>query len=76
MVLKCILLILQISQFKLTTPYDVSTLSLEGYNINSHDTDPREVASDDGSKMFFIGYNNVFIQCANKIWDIHQNKLP
>ena len=47
----------QISQFKLTTPYDVSTLSLEGtYNINSHDTDGREVAfSNDGSKMFFIG---------------------
>ena len=50
----------QISQFKLTTPYDVSTLSLEGtYNINSHDTDGREVAfSNDGSKMFFIGEAN------------------
>ncbi len=49
-----------ISQFKLTTPYDVSTLSLEGtYNINSHDTEGREVAfSNDGSKMFFIGNAN------------------
>ena len=50
----------QISQFKLTTPYDVSTLSLEGtYNIDSHDTSGREVAfSNDGSKMFFIGDGN------------------
>ncbi len=51
----------QISQFKLTTPYDVSTLSLEGtYNVNSVGTDAREVAfSHDGSKMFFIdGSNN------------------
>ncbi len=49
-----------ISQFKLTTPYDVSTLSLEGtYNIDSHDTEGREVAfSNDGSKMFFIGDAN------------------
>ena len=49
-----------ISQFKLTTPYDVSTLSLEGtYNIDSHDTEGREVAfSNDGSKMFFIGNAN------------------
>ena len=57
----------QISQFKLTTPYDVSTLSLEGtYNINSHDTDPREVAfSHDGSKMFFIGNTN------NKVFEFN-----
>ena len=57
----------QISQFKLTTPYDVSTLSLEGtYNINSHDTEPREVAfSHDGSKMFFIGNTN------NKVFEFN-----
>ncbi len=50
----------QISQFKLTTPYDVSTLSLEGtYNISSYDESGREVAfSNDGSKMFFIGDTN------------------
>ena len=50
----------QISQFKLTTPYDVSTLSLEGtINISSYDDDGREVAfSNDGSKMFFIGDAN------------------
>ena len=46
----------QISQFKLTTPYDVSTLSLEGtFDVSSVDTAPREVTfSHDGSKMFFI----------------------
>ena len=57
----------QISQFKLTTPYDVSTLSLEGtYNVNSHDTDAREVAfSHDGSKMFFIGDTN------NKVFEFN-----
>ena len=43
-------------QFKLTTPYDVSTLSLEGtFDVSSVDTAPREVTfSHDGSKMFFI----------------------
>ena len=57
----------QISQFKLTTPYDVSTYSLEGtYNVNSHDTDAREVAfSHDGSKMFFIGNTN------NKVFEFN-----
>ena len=47
----------KIFQFKLTTPYDVSTLSLEGnFDLSSHDTSPREMAfSNDGSKMFFIG---------------------
>ena len=46
----------QISQFKLTTPYDVSTLSLEGtFDVSSFSEDPRElVFSNDGSKMFFI----------------------
>ena len=50
----------QISQFKLTTPYDVSTLSLEGtFDVSSYDIAPREVAfSNDGSKMFFIGDTN------------------
>ena len=49
-----------IAQFKLTTPYDVSTLSLEGNcDVSSHDISPREVAfSNDGSKMFFIGDDN------------------
>ncbi len=49
-----------ISQFKLTTPYDVSTYSLEGtFDVESHDTEGREVAfSHDGSKMFFIGNTN------------------
>ncbi len=57
----------QVSQFKLTTPYDVSTYSLEGtYNVNSHDTDAREVAfSHDGSKMFFIGNTN------NKVFEFN-----
>ena len=43
-------------QFKLTTPYDVSTLSLEGtYTVSSVSTDSREVVfSNDGSKMFII----------------------
>ena len=50
----------KISQFKLTTPYDVSTLSLEGtFDVSSYDIAPREVAfSNDGSKMFFIGDTN------------------
>ncbi len=50
----------QVSQFKLTTPYDVSTLSLEGtFDVSSYDIAPREVAfSNDGSKMFFIGDTN------------------
>ncbi len=45
-----------ISQFKLTTPYDVSTLSLEGtYRLNSVVSNAREVVfSNDGSKMFII----------------------
>ena len=44
------------SQFKLTTPYDVSTLSLEGtYNISSLTNNAREVVfSNDGSKMFIL----------------------
>jgi len=44
------------SQFKLTTPYDVSTLSLEGtYNVSSVVSNARElVFSNDGSKMFII----------------------
>ena len=45
------------SQFKLTTPYDVSTLSLEGtLNVSSLvSSDSRElVFSNDGSKMFII----------------------
>ena len=50
----------EISQFKLTTPYDVSTLSLEGiFDVSSYDTEAREMAfSNDGSKMFFIGDAN------------------
>ncbi len=50
----------RISQFKLTTPYDASTLSLEGnFDVSSHDIEPREMAfSNDGSKMFFIGDKN------------------
>ena len=47
----------KISQFKLTTPYDVSTLSLEGtLNVSSLvSSDSREMAfSNDGSKMFII----------------------
>ncbi len=50
----------KIFQFELTTPYDVSTLSLEGnFDVSSHDTSPREMAfSNDGSKMFFIGDDN------------------
>ena len=49
----------QISQFKLTTPYDVSTLSLEGTfdvsSLISGSSDSREmVFSNDGSKMFII----------------------
>ncbi len=47
-----------ISQFKLTTPYDVSTLSLEGtFDVSSlvAGSDSREMAfSNDGSKMFII----------------------
>ena len=45
-----------ISQFKLTTPYDVSTLSLEGaYKISFVVNNAREVVfSNDGSKMFII----------------------
>ncbi len=48
-----------ISQFKLTTPYDVSTLSLEGTfdvsSLISGSSDVREmVFSNDGSKMFII----------------------
>ena len=44
------------SQFKLTTPYDVSTLSLEGtFDTSSVSADSREVVfSNDGSKMFII----------------------
>ena len=44
------------SQFKLTTPYDVSTLSLEGtYTVSSVSVSSREVVfSNDGSKMFII----------------------
>ncbi len=44
------------SQFKLTTPYDVSTLSLEGtYNLSSLTNNAREVVfSNDGSKMFIL----------------------
>ena len=50
----------RISQFKLTTPYDASTLSLEGsFDVSSYDTEAREMAfSNDGSKMFFIGDAN------------------
>ena len=56
-----------ISQFKLTTPYDVSTYSLEGtFDVSSHDADAREVAfSHDGSKMFFIGNTN------NKVFEFN-----
>ena len=56
-----------ISQFKLTTPYDVSTYSLEGtFDVESHDTGAREVAfSHDGSKMFFIGNGN------NKVFEFN-----
>ena len=56
-----------ISQFKLTTPYDVSTYSLEGtFDVSSHDTEGREVAfSHDGSKMFFIGNTN------NKVFEFN-----
>ena len=47
-------------QFKLTTPYDVSTLSLEGtYTVSSVSADSREVVfSNDGSKMFIIDDDN------------------
>ncbi len=51
----------QIFQFKLTTPYDVSTLSLEGtLNVSSLvSSDSREMAfSNDGSKMFIIDDSN------------------
>ena len=56
-----------VSQFKLTTPYDVSTYSLEGtFDVESHDTGAREVAfSHDGSKMFFIGNIN------NKVFEFN-----
>ena len=48
------------SQFKLTTPYDVSTLSLEGtYTVNSVSVGSTEVVfSNDGSKMFIIDIDN------------------
>ncbi len=48
------------NQFKLTTPYDVSTLSLEGtYTVSSVSGDSREVVfSNDGSKMFIIDDDN------------------
>ncbi len=48
------------SQFKLTTPYDVSTLSLEGtYTVNSVSVGSTEVVfSNDGSKMFIIDNDN------------------
>ncbi len=44
------------SQFKLTTSYDVSTLSLEGtYDVSSLTNNSREVVfSNDGSKMFIL----------------------
>ncbi len=50
----------KISQFKLTTPYDVSTLSLEGtFRVKSVVTSAREVAfSNNGSKMFIIDDTN------------------
>ncbi len=50
----------KISQFKLTTPYDVSTLSLEGtFSVKSVVTSAREVAfSNNGSKMFIIDDTN------------------
>ena len=50
----------KMSQFKLTTPYDVSTLSLEGtYTVSSVSGDSREVVfSNDGSKMFIIDDDN------------------
>ena len=50
----------KISQFKLTTPYDVSTLSLEGtFDVSSVSADSRElVFSNDGSKMFIIDDSN------------------
>ncbi len=45
----------KISQFKLTTPYDVSTLSLEGtYNVPVVNNGREVVFSNDGSKMFII----------------------
>ena len=46
----------KISQFKLTTHYDVSTRSLEGtFDTSSVSADSREVVfSNDGSKMFII----------------------
>jgi len=51
------------SQFKLTTPYDVSTLSLEGtYYLSSVVNNAREVVfSNDGGKMFIIddGFDKV-----------------
>ncbi len=50
----------KISQFKLTTPYDVSTLSLEGtFRVKSVVASAREVAfSNNGSKMFIIDDTN------------------
>ncbi len=46
----------KIFQFELTTPYDVSTLSLEGtFDVSSVSEEPREVVfSNDGSKMLII----------------------
>ncbi len=46
----------KIFQFELTTPYNVSTLSLEGtFDVSSVSGEPREMAfSNDGSKMFII----------------------
>ncbi len=50
----------KISQFKLTTPYNVSTLSLEGtFDVSSVSADSRElVFSNDGSKMFILDDSN------------------
>ncbi len=50
----------KISQFKLTTPYDVSTLSLEGtFIVSSVSAESRElVFSNDGSKMFILDNSN------------------
>jgi len=46
-----------ITEYALTTPFDVSTASVAGtFSVNSEDTDPAALAfSSDGTKMFVIG---------------------
>ena len=74
MVLKCIQLQMSLaqdlmSQFKLTTPYDVSTLSLEGtYTVDSVSVGSTIIVfSNDGSKMFIIDIDNIKFMNSNKL---------